>query len=126
MVPCEHAERGENCRRTDCFSCGRQASAQLRAEALLSPAGVMALAREVVRVQGSRSDDAVTVSDLAFARSAPDMLGNLVYRRLSIAWAEGVIAQLTDAPELRPGDYMDNLEDRDAHRRGRLFALRHA
>lgn len=128
MVPCEHAERDENCGRTDCFSCGRQASAQLRAEALLSPAGVIALAREVVRVQGSRSDHVVTVADLAWIRgwhqSASGDDREQAHRE-ALAWAEGVIAAIEGRAVLLPDDYV-TAKERVAFKAGVHFVREHA
>lgn len=125
---CAHAERGENCRRTDCFSCGREAFAQLRAEALLDNAGLIAFAREVVRVQGSRGDDAATVADLAWLRGWHQMpMGapREQAHREAIAWAEGVTEELRGVAFLAPGDYHNNDGERAAYLQGVAFARLH-
>jgi hypothetical protein len=128
-MPCTHAARAECCGRTDCASCGRKASADLRAAALLSPAGVMALAREVVRVEGSGSDDAVNVADLAASRGwrlLPSGQARDVAHREALAWAEGVVDELRNHPGLMPGDYGDDADERAAYTAGRRFASAHS
>lgn len=120
---CLDAQRGENCRHTDCPECGRQASAQLRAEAMLSTDGVLALAREVVRIQEGYSarampEYAVTVGDLARCRRYAE-------QRLGIAWAEGIVQALVGDTELRPTDYHGRADEHAAFRAGVALAGGH-
>jgi hypothetical protein len=126
MPKCSYAARGENCGRTDCAQCGRIASVMLRTTALLHVEGMLALAREVVRVDGSRSDDAVTVADLARAwrLGISHTDDQKILRRHSRAWAEGVTDELRETPGLDPGDYQNDRGERNAYLTGREFVRR--
>lgn len=116
---CTREASGENCRRTDCPTCGREASAQLRAEAALTDDGLFAMAQEVARVRDSRAEYALTVVDLA--RTYMERVTGLT-RDLSRAWAEGAIDELTDAPGLVHGDFPSRDDERALYLRGRLWA----
>lgn len=99
MTGCEHYERGENCGKTDCYGCGKEAAAELRVNAHCSVAGIVVLAGEVCRVEGNYGvripDGAVSIGDLARIRAA--RLHNQwdAIDLPSYAWAEGICEALT-------------------------------
>lgn len=122
MSGCTREASGDNCRRTDCPKCGREANKQLRAEAALTDDGLFAMAQEVARVRDSRAEYALTVADLARTLwTFPERMAAST-RDLSRSWAEGVIDELTDAPGLVHGDFPSRDDERALYLRGRLWA----
>lgn len=87
---CEHSARGENCGRTDCAECGEDAASWLCAAATASVAGIVALAREVLRVSGLSTQYVVTGRDLARLRDCGPTRSHATWMR-AWSWAEGVL-----------------------------------
>lgn len=121
---CEHAARGENCGRTDCPDCGEDAAAWLVATAATGVVGIVALAREVLRVAGSGALYAVTERDLMRLRdrSSPRSCGTRVEWRRAWAWAEGVLDAVSGREQwLGRHDYQHDAGEQAAYMVGRLL-----
>ena len=126
---CAYWKLGENCHHTDCPECGREASAHLRAGAMLSTSGIVRLAREVVRIQevyGLSIPDghAVTVADLSRCRRSGAVMSEETRWRdrwCSLAWAEGVIDALCQNAWLQPPCYGGDPDERWSYMVGRIL-----
>lgn len=120
---CAHYERGENCGRTDCHGCGREAAAMLRCVALTRPGATIKLAREVIRVTEAHGvnipDGALALGDLARVHAA--LQGNKwdAIARESWAWAEGVCEALTGTADVVVA--YETAAENDAHAAGVQF-----
>jgi hypothetical protein len=122
---CEHAARGENCGRTDCAECGEDAAAWLCAAALTGVAGIVALAREVLRASGSGSQYVVTGRDLARVRDRGPGRSHATWMR-AWAWAEGILDAVSRRKTwLQRHDYANMVELQAAYMVGRLLVELH-
>lgn len=118
---CEAWERGENCGRTNCEECGEDAAAWLVAAASTGVAGIVALAREIMRVNGSGAQHAVTGRDLARLRDRGPERSHLAWSR-SWAWAEGILDAVAGRDQwLSCHSYENSIGDQSAYMIGRLL-----
>lgn len=117
----------ENCGKTDCDRCGRDALFTLTKQAVSGASGLVAFAREVIRTEGSHGRYTPTLGMLARLRDIErpaESPAAQFYRRYAsrraFAWADGVVDAVSRNPWMVSSDFDDQLDEQAAYMIGRL------